>query len=134
MTDQFDDSYSPTSKDTLTPLNIKKKPKNQTAVAIRDAEKEEDLPQITAAGRGKIAEQILQLAFENDIKVREDSALAEMLVSFELDSPIPSEAFMAVAEILSYVYRANGQANPFDTTFQDAMDKEDSEIKDNQKK
>ncbi|MCB1556419.1 MAG: hypothetical protein KDJ15_03805, partial [Alphaproteobacteria bacterium] len=55
-------------------------------------------------------------------KVREDSALAEMLATIELDSPIPSEAFMAVAEILSYVYRANGQPNPFDALVDDAMD------------
>ena len=36
--------------------------------------------------------------------MREDSALAEMLAGIELDSPIPSEAFLAVAEILSIVY------------------------------
>jgi len=73
-------------------------------------------PSVTAAGRGKIAEQILQLAAENGINVREDKALAEMLAKIELDSPIPSEAFLAVAEILSYVYRANGKVYPFDTT------------------
>ena len=37
-----------------------------------------------------------------------------MLAKIELDSPIPSETFLAVAEILSYVYRANGEPNPFD--------------------
>ena len=51
--------------------------------------------------------------------MREDSALAEMLAKVELDSPIPSEAFMAVAEILSYVYKANGKPNPFDTSLLD---------------
>lgn len=98
----------------LSPLNIRKKPKNQTAVAITAATDAEAMPRITAAGRGKLAEQILQLAFDNGIKVREDSALAEMLAKVELDSPIPSEAFLAVAEVLSYVYRANGEPNPFD--------------------
>ena len=39
-----------------------------------------------------------------------------MLVEIDVDSPIPSEAFMAVAEILSYVYRADGKPNPFDIT------------------
>lgn len=56
----------------------------------------------------------MQLAFNNGVKVREDAALAEMLTKIELDSPIPSEAFMAVAEIMSYVYKANNQPNPFD--------------------
>jgi len=98
----------------LTHSNISKKPKNPTAVAITTGAKTDEAPRITAAGRGKIAEQILQMAFDNGIKVREDSALAEMLAKVELDSPIPSEAFLAVAEVLSYVYKANGEPDPFD--------------------
>ncbi|MFA7276553.1 MAG: EscU/YscU/HrcU family type III secretion system export apparatus switch protein [Pseudobdellovibrionaceae bacterium] len=98
----------------LTASNIKKIPAQQTAVAISSGHASGEGVQVTAAGRGKIAEQILQLAFENGIKVREDPALAEMLAKVELDSPIPSEAFMAVAEVLSYVYKANGEPHPFD--------------------
>lgn len=98
----------------LTHSNIRKKPKNATAVAISAGNKSDEAPRIMAAGRGKIAEQILQMAFANGIKVREDSALAEMLTKIELESPIPSEAFLAVAEVLSYVYKANGEPNPFD--------------------
>lgn len=98
----------------VTPSNIRQKPKNATAVAITAGDSTGEAPRITAAGRGKIAEQILQLAFANGIKVREDAALAEMLAKIELDSPIPSEAFLAVAEVLSYVYKANGEPNPFD--------------------
>ena len=98
----------------ITHSNITKKPKIPTAVAITAGDANDDAPRITAAGRGKIAEQILQLAFANGIKVREDGALSEMLAKIELDSPIPSEAFLAVAEVLSYVYKANGEPNPFD--------------------
>ena len=115
MSDNYDDGYKKEGEDDLTPLNIKKKlKKRQTAVAIQESDNKIDAPKITAAGRGALAEKILQLAFENNINVREDSALAEMLAQIELDSPIPSEAFMAVAEILSYVYKANGKPNPFD--------------------
>lgn len=114
MVDEYDDGRKLSHNDALTPSNTSKKPKRLTAVALQESENLGDAPVITAAGRGKIAEKILQLAFENDIKVREDSALAEMLAKIELDSPIPSEAFMAVAEILAYVYQANGQPNPFD--------------------
>ncbi|MEK7800917.1 MAG: EscU/YscU/HrcU family type III secretion system export apparatus switch protein, partial [Pseudomonadota bacterium] len=103
-TDIMDNGKKP-----LTPSNITKKPAQATAVAIAAGELATDAPRITAAGRGKIAEQILQLAFANGINVREDSALAEMLTKVELDSPIPSEAFLAVAEVLSYVYKANGE-------------------------
>ena len=119
MVDEYDDGRKNSWKDRLNPLNIKKIPKRKTAVAVQENEKIGEAPVISAAGRGKIAEQILQLAYENGINVREDSALAEMLAKVELDSPIPSEAFMAVAEILSYVYKANGKPNPFDTSLLD---------------
>lgn len=112
--DQFDDGSDAKDKKGVSSSNIRKIPTRKTAVALEDKAKEGKAPRVKAAGRGKIAEQILQLAFENDIKVREDSALAEMLANIEIDSPIPSEAFMAVAEIMSYVYKANGQPNPFD--------------------
>jgi flagellar biosynthesis protein len=98
-------------------------------VAIEDGAEGTELPKITAAGRGKIAEQILQLAYENGVNVREDGALAEMLATIELDSPIPSEAFMAVAEVLSYVYRANGEADPFDAVLRSVMDEGDGKPK-----
>ncbi len=112
--DQFDDGTKGPGKDSLTPSNTKKKPKIQTAVAITGGTAEDAMPRISAAGRGKLAEQILQLAFEQGINVREDSALAEMLAAVELDSPIPSDAFLAVAEVLAYVYKANNEPNPFD--------------------
>jgi flagellar biosynthesis protein len=120
--DKFDQEDEKSDKNPLSRLNIKKKPKNPVAVALEDSAGPDQLPRVTAAGRGKIAEQILQLAFENDIKVREDAPLAEMLATVELDSPVPTEAFMAVAEILSYVYRANGTPNPFDAVLQDDIE------------
>lgn len=110
--------------ETVSHSNTKEIPKRKTAVALREQENKRRAPKISAAGRGKIAEKILQLAYENDIKVREDSDLVEMLATIELDSPIPTEAFAAVAEVLSYVYRANGQPNPFDTVLDHATEEE----------
>lgn len=121
MSDEFDDGFEKPGKNPLNPLNIKEKPQRATAVALQDGGKNGDLPVISAAGRGKIAEQILQIALENDIKIRTDADLAEMLAKIELESPIPSEAFMAVAEILSYVYQANGEPNPFDAILEDMI-------------
>ena len=72
----------------------------------------DDAPKVVASGRGKVAEQILDLAFASGVKVREDADLAEILAAVDVDSVIPLEAFMAVAEILAYVYRANNQAIP----------------------
>lgn len=77
------------------------------AVAINYDNKNDAAPRITATGRGAIAEQIISLAFANGVKVREDADLVEVLEKIEVDSPIPLQAFAAVAEILAYVYKAN---------------------------
>ncbi len=74
----------------------------------------DSLPKVIASGYGKLAEQILELAFERGIKVREDSDLAELLAMLDLDTPIPSEAIVAVAEILAKVYEANAHLAPTD--------------------
>ncbi len=77
------------------------------AVALREESQSGARPRVLASGRGALAEQILQIAWANDIKVREDADLVEILSAIDVDSEIPIEAFAAVAEILSYVYRAN---------------------------
>ena len=122
MVDEYDDGVKITREERLTPLNARKIPTRKTAVALDDGAQKGELPKITAAGRGKIAEKILQLAQENAVRIRRDADLTQMLAQIELDSPIPSEAFMAVAEILSYVYRANGQPNPFDVAVEDGVE------------
>jgi len=78
------------------------------AIALRYDAGRDPAPRIVAKGQGAEAEDILRLAFANDIKVREDADLAELLQAVDLDSLIPLDAFTAVAEILSYLYRLNG--------------------------
>jgi flagellar biosynthesis protein len=82
--------------------------KEAIAVALHYEAESECAPKVVAGGRGSVAEQILAIAFANDIKVRKDQDLVELLSSIDIDSEIPVEAFAAVAEILIYVYRANG--------------------------
>ncbi len=92
------------------PSPFKPRPKAPVAVALQGERGNPDsLPKIIASGRGKLAEQILELAFSKGVKVREDADLAELLVTLDLDTPIPSEAIVAVAEILTRVYEANAR-------------------------
>jgi flagellar biosynthesis protein len=67
-------------------------------------------PRVVASGRGAVAEQILQIAFERGVKVRTDSDLAEILAAVEVDSEIPLAALAGVAEILRYLYRTDAGA------------------------
>jgi flagellar biosynthesis protein len=82
------------------------------AVAVEYHRGVDSAPMVTASGRGAIAEQILAIAFARGIKVRQDADLVEVLSLIEVDSPIPLEAFAAVAEILAYVYQANAAMRP----------------------
>ncbi len=82
----------------------------KTAVALGYTPQSGQAPRVVAGGRGAIAEQILAIAFAQGVRVREDADLAQLLASVDIDSEIPAEAFAAVAEILVYVYRANGTA------------------------
>jgi flagellar biosynthesis protein len=80
--------------------------RRKVAVALSYQVGGQTLPKVVATGRGAIAEQIVALAFSNGVRVREDRDLAELLSAVDIDSEIPTEAIMAVAEILSYLYRA----------------------------
>ena len=82
--------------------------KRDIAVALSfNPDQGDAAPKVVASGRGATAQTILERAFENGVKVREDADLAELLAAVDIDSLIPLEAFMAVAEILAYVYQAN---------------------------
>ena len=96
-------------------------PDRQIAIALSHDIDSGTAPTVVAKGYGEMAEKILDLAFHNDVKVRTDPDLAQILEVVEIDCEIPLEAFAAVAEILTYVYRANdrmklqaGQGGPGD--------------------
>jgi flagellar biosynthesis protein len=92
---------------------IDETPPKRTAVALHYQPVNADsAPKVVASGRGWVAEKILEVAFANGVKVREDADLAEILAAVDLDEEIPVEAFIAVAEILRYVYAANGTQPP----------------------
>ncbi|WP_291006362.1 EscU/YscU/HrcU family type III secretion system export apparatus switch protein [Ferrovibrio sp.] len=86
--------------------------KSQKAVALRYDAAREDAPRVVAAGQGHIAEQIVRIALDNGVTIRKDADLVEILGKLDLDTLIPVEAFAAVAEILSYVYRTQGKTPP----------------------
>ena len=66
-------------------------------------------PKVVAKGTGWLAEQIIAIAEANGIDANDDADLARFLSSIDVNSEIPLEAFTAVAEILSYVYRLNDE-------------------------
>lgn len=76
------------------------------AIAVSGSEGE-SASRIVAKGEGELAEKILDFAFAEGIKVRQDKDLTELLDAFEVESPIPLEALNAVSLILERVYAEN---------------------------
>ncbi|WP_417317915.1 EscU/YscU/HrcU family type III secretion system export apparatus switch protein [Emcibacter sp.] len=83
--------------------------KRQTAVALSQEGERENVPRITATGKGENAEKILEIAFASGVKVRQDEDLVTLLGMFDEGELIPVEALETVTEILSYLY--NGEVN-----------------------
>jgi len=91
-------------------------PPEKVAVALSYQPTDEDqAPVVSASGRGYLAERIIEMAEESGVPVQSDSDLVELLAATEVGEEIPVEAFIAVAEILRYVYELNGKKPPFQT-------------------
>lgn len=81
--------------------------RQKLAVALKYERDKHSAPVIAAKGKGYMAQAIIELAEKYGIEIRRDVDLAHMLEKLDIDTPIPLEAYAAVAEILAYVYRAN---------------------------
>lgn len=82
----------------------------ELAIAIKYKADEMDAPIIVAKGAGIIAKRIREIAAEHDIPLIENKPLARLLFyKADLDRVIPEETFVAVAEILAYVYQITGR-------------------------
>ena len=79
--------------------------KRLSAVALKYKMNVDPAPKVVAKGKGKIAERIIRIARENNIPIREDPDLVEVLSKLELNEFIPQELFQVVAEILAFIYR-----------------------------
>lgn len=71
-------------------------------------------PRITAKGRGEIAQRILALAEENDIPLHEDPDLVTLLSQLDLGMEIPTNLYVAVAEVLAFTYMMSGRSSPLE--------------------
>ena len=61
-------------------------------------------PKVVAKGKGQIAEEIIYRAQEHGIYVHESAELVAMLMQLDLDERIPPELYIAVAELLAWLY------------------------------
>ncbi|MBF0144272.1 MAG: EscU/YscU/HrcU family type III secretion system export apparatus switch protein [Magnetococcales bacterium] len=77
------------------------------AVALQYRRGKDVAPKVTAAGKGRIAENILKRAREAGVPLLEDPDLVNLLGKIPVGDTIPADLYKAVAEVLAYVYRVN---------------------------
>ena len=63
----------------------------------------DEAPIIVAAGKGALAEKIIEKAKESDVPLYEDSKLANTLSKLDIGDSIPPELYGVVAQILVFV-------------------------------
>lgn len=75
------------------------------AAALRYDTQKENAPRVVAKGEGKTAENIIKIAELNNLPIKKDEDLIELLSKVELDKEVPEALYRAVAEVFSFVYK-----------------------------
>ncbi len=74
-----------------------------SAVAVRYDQKDA-APRVVAKGYGNIADTIIRTAKDHDLYVHESPELVNLLMQVDLDTQIPPQLYVAIAELLAWIY------------------------------
>ena len=88
------------------------KASRKKAVAIRYRPEKDTAPKVTAKGGGRVAEKIIELAKLHGIPIKDDPDLVEVLSKLDIEEEIPPNVYIAVAELLAFVYALNRKKQP----------------------
>ena len=86
----------------------------QSAVALAYHDSE-GAPKVVAKGQGALAETIIARAREAGVYVHESPELVAVLMQVDRDTRIPPELYLAVAELLAWLYRLEHGDMPRDS-------------------
>lgn len=75
-----------------------------SAIALSYANKNR-APIVVAKGYGAVADSIVQRARESGLYVHESPDLVKLLMHVNLDAEIPPQLYVAIAEVLAWLYR-----------------------------
>lgn len=78
-------------------------PERTSAVAVRYDTKDA-APRIVAKGYGNVADTIIRTAKDSGLYVHESPELVGLLMQVDLDAQIPPQLYVAIAELLAWIY------------------------------
>jgi flagellar biosynthesis protein len=79
----------------------------KSAVSLQYKKGKNSAPKVTAKGQGWVAEKIIKMAQENNIPIREDKDLFQLLSELDVGQEVPESLYKVVAELLAWVYQLN---------------------------
>ncbi|MCH7649574.1 MAG: EscU/YscU/HrcU family type III secretion system export apparatus switch protein [Nitrospinae bacterium] len=79
----------------------------KSAVALKYNTDQDPAPKVTAKGEGLVAERIIALAKENQVPIKEDPDLVQILSQVDINREVPPSVYKVVAELLAFVYKMN---------------------------
>lgn len=90
-----------------------KPPNNPVREAVALAYSQTDTaPRVVARGKGLIAEKIIASAKEHGVYVHESPELVALLTQVDIDEQIPPQLYLAIAELLAWLYRIEHEDKP----------------------
>jgi flagellar biosynthesis protein len=69
-------------------------------------------PRVSARGSGLVADEIIERARAAGVPIHESRELVSLLMQVDLDQHIPPALYLAVAEVLAWVYRLEARQHP----------------------
>ncbi len=69
-------------------------------------------PRVTAKGEGRIARQIVAAAKAHGVPIEQNPELNELLAKVHINDEIPRNLYIAVAQILVFLYHLNNPQSP----------------------
>ena len=86
---------------------MKQKQTKTSAVSLQYNLGSNNAPKVTAKGQGWVAEKIIAMAQEQNIPIKKDKDLMELLEKIDVGQEIPEALYKIVAELLAWVYHLN---------------------------
>lgn len=81
------------------------------AAALRYDTKQENAPRVLAKGEGEVAKNIIKIAELNNLPIKKDEDLIELLSKVDIGKEVPETLYKAVAEVFSFIYKTTRKGN-----------------------
>lgn len=93
-------------------MNEKDAKPEAVALAYREGQ---IAPRVVAKGHGLVAQEIIRRAKESGVYVHESNELVALLMQVDLDDRIPPQLYVAVAELLAWLYHLEQGSNKIES-------------------